>query len=63
MNAVDGSDHYSKTSTEPPPSLLTIILDTNPSAWALLAPTLPPLRRHSQPSRLHKRPPGLQQRQ
>jgi len=26
---------------EPPPSLLTIILDTNPHAWALLAPTLP----------------------
>ncbi|KAM0804446.1 transcription factor TFIIH complex subunit [Usnea florida] len=41
MNAVDGSDHYSKTSDEPPPSLLTIILDTNPHAWALLAPTLP----------------------
>ena len=28
-------------STEPPPSLLTIVLDTNPHAWALLAPTLP----------------------
>lgn len=59
MNAVDGSDHYSKTSdgkqdsslsimrhtnikiTEPPPSLLTIILDTNPHAWTLLHPTLP----------------------
>lgn len=59
MNAVDGSDHYSKTSEgnyflcvikiytdihtplEPPPSLLTIIVDTNPHAWALLAPTLP----------------------
>lgn len=41
MNAVDGSDHYNKTSDEPPPSLLTIILDTNPNAWALLAPTLP----------------------
>lgn len=26
---------------EPPTSLLTIILDTNPYAWALLAPTLP----------------------
>lgn len=26
---------------EPPPSLLTVILDTNPHAWALLAPTLP----------------------
>jgi len=62
MNAVDGSDHYSKANegintscgtcsrwdcrrltgiTEPPVSLLTIILDTNPYAWALLAPTLP----------------------
>jgi transcription initiation factor TFIIH subunit 3 len=28
-------------STEPPPSLLIIILDTNPHAWSLLAPTLP----------------------
>lgn len=27
--------------TEPPASLLAIILDTNPNAWALLAPTLP----------------------
>ncbi|KAI4266023.1 MAG: hypothetical protein L6R38_009004, partial [Xanthoria sp. 2 TBL-2021] len=27
--------------TEPPISLLTIILDTHPSAWALLSPTLP----------------------
>ncbi|KAL8949467.1 MAG: hypothetical protein Q9222_004433 [Ikaeria aurantiellina] len=27
--------------SEPPPSLLTIILDTNPSAWSLLSPTLP----------------------
>ena len=26
---------------EPPASLLTIILDTNPHAWALLAPILP----------------------
>ncbi|KAG8527717.1 uncharacterized protein KY384_007871 [Bacidia gigantensis] len=59
MNAVDGSDHYSKTSDgkhdmegrglvpaltyvpEAPASLLTIVLDTNPHAWALLAPTLP----------------------
>ncbi|KAL8824100.1 MAG: hypothetical protein Q9191_005302 [Dirinaria sp. TL-2023a] len=41
MNAVDGSDHYSKTSDEPPASLLTIILDTNPHAWTLLAPVLP----------------------
>ncbi|KAL8798067.1 MAG: hypothetical protein Q9182_006978 [Xanthomendoza sp. 2 TL-2023] len=41
MDSLDGSDHYSKTSEEPPPSLLTIILDTHPSAWALLNPTLP----------------------
>ncbi|KAI9870137.1 MAG: RNA polymerase II transcription factor B subunit 4, partial [Pleopsidium flavum] len=41
MNAVDGSDHYERTSDEPPPSLLTIILDTNPHAWALLSETLP----------------------
>ena len=27
--------------SEPPPSLLTVILDTNPHAWTLLAPTLP----------------------
>ncbi|MCJ1258100.1 General transcription factor IIH subunit 3 [Lignoscripta atroalba] len=41
MNAVDGSEHYEKTSNETPPSLLTIILDTNPHAWALLSGTLP----------------------
>ncbi|MCJ1363686.1 RNA polymerase II transcription factor B subunit 4 [Acarospora aff. strigata] len=41
MNAVDGSEHYERTSDEPPPSLLTIILDTNPHAWALLSDTLP----------------------
>lgn len=41
MNTIDGSDHYSKTSDGPIPSLLTIILDTNPNAWALLADTLP----------------------
>ncbi|KAL8909521.1 MAG: hypothetical protein Q9207_000201 [Kuettlingeria erythrocarpa] len=41
MDKLDGSDHYSKTTDEPPPSLLTIVLDTHPSAWALLAPTLP----------------------
>ncbi|KAL9602494.1 MAG: hypothetical protein Q9219_001788 [cf. Caloplaca sp. 3 TL-2023] len=41
MDNLDGSDHYSKTSDEPTPSLLTIILDTHPSAWSLLSPTLP----------------------
>ncbi|KAL5347161.1 RNA polymerase II transcription factor B subunit 4 [Pseudogymnoascus australis] len=41
MNAVDGSDHYERTITEESPSLLTIVLDTNPHAWALLHETLP----------------------
>ncbi|KAL8731161.1 MAG: hypothetical protein Q9166_003568 [cf. Caloplaca sp. 2 TL-2023] len=41
MDNLDGSDHYSKQSEEPPPSLLVIILDTHPSAWSLLSPTLP----------------------
>ncbi|KAI9834133.1 MAG: General transcription factor IIH subunit 3 [Phylliscum demangeonii] len=40
MNAVDGSEHYELYSDEPPPSLLTIVLDTNPRAWAALSPTL-----------------------
>ncbi|PGH33617.1 transcription initiation factor TFIIH subunit 3 [[Emmonsia] crescens] len=41
MNAVDGSNHYEPSSNLPAPSLLTIILDTNPHAWARLEPTLP----------------------
>ncbi|KAL8714374.1 MAG: hypothetical protein Q9220_001707 [cf. Caloplaca sp. 1 TL-2023] len=40
MDNLDGSDHYSKNIDEPPPSLLAIILDTNPSAWSLLSPAL-----------------------
>ncbi|KAL2438336.1 hypothetical protein ABEF95_007159 [Exophiala dermatitidis] len=40
MNAVDGSEHYDKTSHEQSPSLLAIILDTNPAAWSLLSSTL-----------------------
>ncbi|MCJ1395538.1 RNA polymerase II transcription factor B subunit 4 [Xylographa bjoerkii] len=40
MDAVDGTEHYEKTSSEPPASLLTIVLDTNPHAWAILQPTL-----------------------
>lgn len=32
---------FTNDSKEPPPSLLTIILDTNPNAWALLSNTLP----------------------
>jgi len=41
MNAVDGSDHYERSSEGPSPSLLTIVIDTNPHAWALLESTLP----------------------
>ncbi|OAP62674.1 hypothetical protein AYL99_01901 [Fonsecaea erecta] len=43
MNAVDASEHFDKPSysTEQSPSLLTVILDTNPAAWSLLSPTLP----------------------
>ncbi|KAH0545560.1 hypothetical protein FGG08_000391 [Glutinoglossum americanum] len=41
MNEVDGSEHYERRSEEPTPSLLTIILDTNPHAWSLLSTTLP----------------------
>ncbi|KAJ9644976.1 RNA polymerase II transcription factor B subunit 4 [Knufia peltigerae] len=40
MNAVDASDHFEKPSQEQSPSLLTIILDTNPAAWSLLSHTL-----------------------
>ncbi|WEW60930.1 RNA polymerase II transcription factor B subunit 4 [Emydomyces testavorans] len=41
MNAVDASDHYETSSTDTAASLLTIVLDTNPHAWALLENTLP----------------------
>ncbi|PSS22038.1 hypothetical protein M430DRAFT_118121 [Amorphotheca resinae ATCC 22711] len=41
MNAVDGSDHYERAIEGPTPSLLVIVLDTNPHAWALLSSTLP----------------------
>ncbi|KAI9803429.1 MAG: General transcription factor IIH subunit 3 [Piccolia ochrophora] len=41
MNTVDGSEHYEHESDETLPSLLTIILDTNPHAWAALSDTLP----------------------
>ncbi|KAI9727002.1 MAG: RNA polymerase II transcription factor B subunit 4 [Cirrosporium novae-zelandiae] len=40
MNAVDDSEHYTQASNEPPPSLLAIILDTNPHVWELLSPSL-----------------------
>ncbi|EFX06611.1 transcription factor tfiih subunit [Grosmannia clavigera kw1407] len=41
MDAVDASAHYEVTASEETPSLLTIVLDTNPRAWAALAAVLP----------------------
>ncbi|PNS14739.1 hypothetical protein CAC42_1761 [Sphaceloma murrayae] len=41
MNAVDATDREQQTESGVPASLLTIILDTNPSAWSLLADGLP----------------------
>ncbi|KAI1610908.1 transcription initiation factor TFIIH subunit H3 [Exophiala viscosa] len=42
MNAVDTSEQFDRPSQqEQSPSLLTIILDTNPAAWSLLSGTLP----------------------
>ncbi|KAF2200338.1 RNA polymerase II transcription factor B subunit 4 [Delitschia confertaspora ATCC 74209] len=41
MNAIDGTDRQIKKDTTPPPSLLTVVLDTNPHAWAELSDTLP----------------------
>ncbi len=41
MDAVDGSVHYEVSTSEETPSLLTIVLDTNPRPWAALSDTLP----------------------
>lgn len=41
MNAVDATDRAERQDEAEPPSLLTIILDTNPHAWALLSDSLP----------------------
>lgn len=41
MDAVDVSEHYEVTTAEETPSLLSIILDTNPRAWAALDSVLP----------------------
>ncbi|KAF2276216.1 RNA polymerase II transcription factor B subunit 4 [Westerdykella ornata] len=41
MNAIDGTVRQVKTDDTPPPSLLAIVLDTNPHAWAHLSSTLP----------------------
>lgn len=40
MNGIDGSDRQVKTVEAPPPSLLAIVLDTNPHGWAHLSSTL-----------------------
>ncbi|KAL9111055.1 MAG: hypothetical protein Q9227_004488 [Pyrenula ochraceoflavens] len=41
METVDGSEHYERSIEETSPSLLTVILDTNPAAWDLFSETLP----------------------
>ncbi|KAF7548900.1 hypothetical protein G7046_g8513 [Stylonectria norvegica] len=41
MDAVDVSEHYEVTTTEETPSLLSIVIDTNPRAWAALSDVLP----------------------
>ncbi|KAF2139638.1 uncharacterized protein K452DRAFT_300180 [Aplosporella prunicola CBS 121167] len=41
MEGLDATERYEKTLDGPTPSLLTIVLDTNPHAWAYLANTLP----------------------
>jgi transcription initiation factor TFIIH subunit 3 len=41
MNAIDATDRNSKGEDTEPPSLLTIIIDTNPHAWNLLQDSLP----------------------
>lgn len=40
MNAIDASDRHVHTDTTPPPSLLAVVLDTNPHAWAHLSSSL-----------------------
>lgn len=41
MDAVDVSEHYEVSASEDTPSLLSIILDTNPRAWAAIGDVLP----------------------
>lgn len=41
MDAVDQSEHYEVTTAEETPSLLSVIIDTNPRAWAALESALP----------------------
>ncbi|KAA8652504.1 hypothetical protein EYZ11_007681 [Aspergillus tanneri] len=41
MNAVDATEHHGTSANDPAPSLLAVIIDTNPHAWALLEKSLP----------------------
>lgn len=41
QDAVDASEHYEIYNTEEIPSLLTIVIDTNPRAWAAISSVLP----------------------
>lgn len=41
MDAVDQSEHYEVTTAEETPSLLSIVIDTNPRAWSALNAQLP----------------------
>jgi transcription initiation factor TFIIH subunit 3 len=41
MNAIDGTDRHVHEEQAPPPSLLAIVVDTNPHAWAHLSSSLP----------------------
>ncbi|KAI1347752.1 TFIIH subunit Tfb4/p34 [Xylaria sp. FL0043] len=42
MNRIDASDHYDESAfTSQTPSLLTVVIDTNPRAWAALHDLLP----------------------
>ncbi|KAK8216148.1 RNA polymerase II transcription factor B subunit 4 [Phyllosticta capitalensis] len=41
MEAVDATQREYKGSDGPPPSLLTVVFDTNPHAWAYLSSSLP----------------------
>ncbi|KAB8342765.1 hypothetical protein FH972_022363 [Carpinus fangiana] len=41
MDAIDGTTERQHETESPPPSLLVLVLDTNPRAWAHLSSTLP----------------------
>ncbi|KAJ5361172.1 hypothetical protein N7541_002016 [Penicillium brevicompactum] len=41
MNSVDASEHYELGATDLAPSLLTVVIDTNPHAWNTLEDSLP----------------------